>query len=72
MTGCAPAGRVVQAGCCMRCCMALLTGTKRAVPNLRNGLSPGALERKTGFEPATPYLASRCATAAPLPPEPRE
>src|SRR6266542_1913637 len=24
-------------------------------------------ERKTGFEPATPYLASRCATAAPLP-----
>jgi hypothetical protein len=25
----------------MRCCMALLTGTKKAVPNLRNGLSPG-------------------------------
>ena len=27
----------------------------------------GETERKTGFEPATPYLASRCATAAPLP-----
>ena len=27
-----------------------------------------AVERKTGFEPATPILARSCATAAPLPP----
>jgi hypothetical protein len=29
--------------------------------------TPYVLERKTGFEPATLYLASRCATTAPLP-----
>jgi hypothetical protein len=28
---------------------------------------PQGLERKTGFEPATPILARLCATTAPLP-----
>ena len=35
--------------------------------NSTHGTAPVAMERKTRFELATPYLASRCATAAPLP-----